>query len=152
MVKKPRLTPTFKQKLFAHEYVKNRGNGVKSALAVYDTDYIGAKNISTQNLDKPAVQNEINKLLKKNGLTLDSSTEYLKKYIDKSIESKPSFSVGADLLKFVFKLYNAIPINKSMNLSYSKVERLPVEDFKKIQELLTKLNDNTTKILNDLHK
>jgi phage terminase small subunit len=50
----PDLTP--KQKEFADEYLET-GNGVQSALSVYDTeDYSTAGNIASENLKKPKVQ------------------------------------------------------------------------------------------------
>jgi len=47
---------TKKQKEFSKEFL-DTGNGVQSALKVYDTDdYKTASNIASENLDKPSIQ------------------------------------------------------------------------------------------------
>ena len=152
MVSKPRLIPTFKQSQFAKKYVENKGNGTQTALQVYDGNYESAKSISRKNLKKPVVQEEIKKILNKKGLTLDKLVTWSDKVVENNLNGKPSQAVASDMIKFLFKVHNVLPASKSMSMSYSKIEKLPVEDYKKIQELLTKLNDNTTKILQDLHK
>lgn len=57
--KKPQKRLSKKEKAFAQEYAKT-GNGVQSALKVYDTEsYKTASTIADANLDKPRVQNLI---------------------------------------------------------------------------------------------
>lgn len=152
MVSKPRKTPTFKQKLFAQEYVKNKGNGTKSALAVYDTTYTGAKEISRQNIKKPVIKEEIENILHKKGLTIDRLVDWSKDSIENNLSGKPSQAVASDMLKFLFKLYNVVPATKSMKLSYNKSEQLPSQDILEVKRLLTELNENTNKILQDMNK
>lgn len=70
---KPRTRATRKQKLFAEEYVKTKGNGTQSALAVYDTDSPRvAEAIASENLSKPIVRREIARILEDNGIALSS--------------------------------------------------------------------------------
>lgn len=62
--------PTLKQKAFVKEYVKNGGNGTQAALKVYDTDdYKTAQNISSENLSKPIVMEELIKTARRLGVT-----------------------------------------------------------------------------------
>ena len=61
-MKKEKLT--IKERKFVKNYIKNDGNGVKSALESYDTtDYKTASNIASTNLDKPRIQKAIQEAL-----------------------------------------------------------------------------------------
>jgi len=65
-----RKIPTAKQKAFAKEYAKTL-NGVQSALKVYDTkDYETANQIAVDNLQKPIVRQEIERLLQRNDIEI----------------------------------------------------------------------------------
>ena len=58
MKRKERLT--IKEQKFVKNYIKNDGNGVKTALEVYDTeDYNTAGAIASENLKKPKIQKAI---------------------------------------------------------------------------------------------
>lgn len=60
--KKTKLS--LKQKLFVKEYLANKGNGTQAALKVYNTkNYNSAHSIASENLQKPAIQEEISKNL-----------------------------------------------------------------------------------------
>lgn len=62
--------PTLKQKAFVEEYVRNGGNGTQAALKTYDTDdYKTAQNISSENLSKPIVMEELIKTARRLGVT-----------------------------------------------------------------------------------
>ena len=47
---------TFKQKLFADEYLSNNGNGTQAALKAYSTTYATADVIARENLEKPRIK------------------------------------------------------------------------------------------------
>ena len=62
--------PTLKQKAFVEEYVRNGGNGTQAALKTYGTDdYKTAQNISSENLSKPIVMEELIKTARRLGVT-----------------------------------------------------------------------------------
>lgn len=70
---KPRTKPTYKQKLFAQKYIEYKGNGTKAALAVYNTSTVQtAQVMASENLLKPIVINEIQKLMIQKGITIDA--------------------------------------------------------------------------------
>ena len=67
-MKRRKVTP--KQKAFVAEYVKNKGNGTKAALQVYDTDSEkSASVIAAQNLGKVSVRDELSRLMKESDVT-----------------------------------------------------------------------------------
>lgn len=64
--KSKRKKLTIKQELFAQKYVEHQGNGTQAALEVYDTtDNNTAHSIATENLQKPAVSERVNDLLRR---------------------------------------------------------------------------------------
>ena len=68
---KPRRKPTFKQKAFVAEYVKNKGNATQAALEVYNTESVDvAKSIGSKNLTLPNVQEYLAQMMKEENLTL----------------------------------------------------------------------------------
>jgi len=71
MLRAMRKTPTFKQKAFAEEYVRNKGNGTKAALKAYNPKSESVANaIASENLHKPMVRQEINRVLREQGVTV----------------------------------------------------------------------------------
>jgi phage terminase small subunit len=55
---------TLKQRRFLKEYLRNGGNGVQAALAVYNTySYSTANSIARANLQKPLIQEAIKREL-----------------------------------------------------------------------------------------
>ncbi len=146
--KKPRKTPTFKQRQFAREYVRNNGNGVKAALATYDTTYEAAKSISHQNLRKPAVQTEIKKIMDDSGLSLNDVGEKVHNAIEQGLQSgKATVDTALRGLDMVLKLHNAYPASKSIKMSYSRVDQTVSKDMKEVAETLKKLNEATSRLL-----
>src|SRR5574343_497531 len=106
----PTLTkPTMKQKAFAKAYVKNKFNGKKAVLEVYDVKEGNAKGLAHNTLKNPLVQNAIQEELAKAGL----SREYLNKTMYDAIEinkgGKPSQAVLAQLLIQAQRIYSYIP-------------------------------------------
>ena len=66
-----RKKPTFKQKAFAKAYVENKGNGTKAALEAYNPKNPETANaIASENLHKPIVRQEINRVLREQGVTV----------------------------------------------------------------------------------
>lgn len=115
--KKPRLT--IKQRLFVKEYIKSKGNGTQSALKVYNAkDKNIAHSIASENLQKPAVKEEMDKILQREDLSLNSITNRLSDII--TSEPAKGFS-GADVLEAVktgLKLHGVLTDRKTVT-SYS---------------------------------
>ena len=100
-----RTKPTFKQKQFAKVYVATKGNGVKSALQTYNPkNYTTANAISTENLQKPLVQEEIRKVLEEKGLTIDHITTIHKRNLDQSKQ----LSVSQSAVETGYKLHGLL--------------------------------------------
>lgn len=77
---KRKVNLTIKQRKFIKAYIKNAGNGTKSALETYDTkDYFVANDIASSNLQKPSIRNEILAGLKARHYTGDSFGDMLTK-------------------------------------------------------------------------
>ena len=56
--------PTLKQRRFIKAYVQNGGNATQAAWVAYDTeDYDTAKSIGCENLTKPYIREEIDRLM-----------------------------------------------------------------------------------------
>lgn len=143
---------TLKQKLFAKKYVNNGGNATKAAFEVYNGNYESAKSQAYQNLRKPEIQKEISKQLDDAGLSLDRLNNVSEKIVSSINPSFIKGATGVNHLQFLYKLHNVLPINKSMHMSLNKTEQLPSKDMIEIKQLLTKMNENTNKILQDLNK
>lgn len=142
--------PTFKQIKFAKAYIKNQGNASKSALEVYDVKRKDAKTVGYDTLHKPIVQKTIQELLNKNGLKLDDIIAQTTKSIKHNLTyGKASQAVGADLLKFTYKLHNAIPSSK--NVTTKEVKKVFLDkDFNEVKTELEASITTTQALLNDL--
>ncbi len=141
---------SLKQKLFAKQYVETLGNKQKASLGVYNVkSKRNANSIAYQNLQKPLVQQEIKHLLQKKGLDPDYLSDNLKDAIENNLKyGKASQAVGADLLKFTYKLWDLIPSNKNLNLNYSRKEIIS-KDYDEVKKELSKLSEMTKKLLSD---
>ena len=96
-------TPTLKQKAFAKKYIEYKGNATKAALETYDVKSNRAHTLGYQNINKPVVQKEINRLLDENGLDLNKLTYLTNDAILNNLENgKASQAVRTDLLKFFY--------------------------------------------------
>jgi hypothetical protein len=136
---KPRTKPTLKQKLFVQEYVKNNGNGVQSALKVYDTnDVQTAGAIAYENLNKPQVQEELRTILQRKELQLNRFTDKLSDIVG----SEPVKGyTGSDILEAVktgLKLHGVLADRKvstsyNINADLSKLSKYElIERHKKL--------------------
>ena len=56
--------PTLKQQRFILAFIENGGNATQAALAAYDTTYATARVIGCENLTKPTIRREIDRLMK----------------------------------------------------------------------------------------
>jgi hypothetical protein len=148
---KPRKKPTFKQKRFIAEYIKNNGNGTKAVLASYDvTDRLQAKSIAHTNLEKEVVKEGIKEALEKSKLTPEYVVTKLNESIDSSIGVK---SKNADALKgidMLLKLYNAYPQKQSVHQSMSLKYTMSSKNGNEAQSELQRLSDISASLLAEL--
>ena len=107
---KPRKL-TLKQKLFAENYVANRGNATQAAV---DAGYgeRSATMIGSTNLRKPIIQDAIQDALVKSGLSVDEASKKLGRAIHYGMGEKPTNSDALRGLDMVFKLHGAYPDKK----------------------------------------
>ena len=151
--RKRRTTPTYKQKMFARAYVKNAGNGTKAALEAYDGNYNDAKSIATQNLHKEVVQEEIKRVeqtLLNKGMSLEWLAEKSKETIINGMGVKASQKEANDMIKFMYKLYNALPATKSMKMSVNFKAKLPPQNVSEAIEAVKSLSVKSTELIKDL--
>jgi phage terminase small subunit len=64
LLRKQMRKPTLKQQRFILAFIKNGGNATQAALAAYDTTYATARVIGCENLTKPTIRREIDRLMK----------------------------------------------------------------------------------------
>lgn len=142
---------TLKQQQFSKEYVNNGGNATKAALEVYDADYDNAKTIASRNLDKPAVIEEINKILAKKGLNSDS---YIASKIEQSLEASIGVqgknSDAVKLLDMLLKVNNSYPMKRTLKESRSYKVSVLSKDYSTVKAELKTLQTTTTKLIADL--
>ena|SRR3990167_4907729 len=133
---------TLKQKRFVAQYAANNGNGTQAVLRVYDTDkdYV-AKNIASENLTKPNVREELDRILAKDELKLSKIVDNMSS-IAVATPSK-GFS-GADVLdanKTLLKLHGVLTDRKqvttyNMSVDLNKLsqhELLELRNKKKLE-------------------
>jgi len=145
--KRPRKTPTLKQKLFAKKYVENKGNGVKAASEVYDGDYTSNKSIAVQNLQKPVVQLEIQKEMEKAGLTGEYLTQKVFEGIEAGMGVKATQKDTNQLLNMAFKLLNAFPTTKHARLNINVKSEVSQKTLDEVLSLGEKSASNTQALL-----
>lgn len=109
-------TPTLKQELFVREYVKNNGNGAQAALKVYNTtDPNTARAIASENLTKPNVKQELDKILSQGKLELKNITSKLSEVIH---ETPAKGYSGADIMEAIktgLKLHGVLTDRKQIS-------------------------------------
>lgn len=150
-MKKPRTTPTLKQKKFARKYVENGGNATQAALEVYNSNYDSASVQGSQNLDKPAVIEEINRLLDKTGLNDDSYIAgSMKTIIDNGVGGKATAKEALNALNMLLKLKNAYPNNVKRTATFRLNYDAPSQSVAKLTEAITQMNNTTASLLEDL--
>lgn len=139
-----------KAKAIAKSYIKNKFNGTKTGLDVYNTtNPNSAKRMISKALKLPEVQNAIQQELAEAGLT----KEYLNKTMYDAIEinkhGKPSQAVLAQLIIQGQKIYNYLP--KDTKTVTKEVRKVYLD--KNYQEIKSELEASlsvTQELLNDL--
>lgn len=133
---------TLKQKKFVQEYVATNGNGTKAALRVYDTNKPDvAKAIATENLTKPSVREELERILRKEEYRVEN---YISNTSDIASEQPLKGYSGTDVLRaneLMMKLHGVLTDRKQIvrwNVNtdlekLSKHELLELRERKKIE-------------------
>ena len=137
---------TIKQRKFISEYVKT-GNGTQSALTAYKTTPMTAANIASENLNKPQIVEEIDRILKVNNFSLE---ENIKSVASIAVQ-KPETRITADqILKANLELlrlrgadlgrrtqHTSFSLKAELsNMSYSELLASYKKKDKEIQELI----------------
>ena len=89
---------TIKQAKFVKEYIKNDGNGTKAALKAYNTtDENSAHAIASENLQKPTIQDAIEKAMVKHEITPEAAI----KPIADGLQATRSIVIGDEQYELV---------------------------------------------------
>ena len=105
---------TLKQERFIGEYLASEGNATEAARRAYNVDGSTARAMGAQNLAKVNVRAEIDRRLKKSGLTLERAFETVERNLDATIVTKEGKEVqnGPVQLKaadMTIRLHDAYP-------------------------------------------
>lgn len=145
----PKLT--LKQRQFVKNYVENGGNAVQAALAVYNTkSYNTANQIALANLQSPTLQNEIERLLAIEGLTLSEISNKLRYSIDSGLGKHAKNADSLKGIEMALKLMNAFPSTKLVEDKTSLVEAYEYMSEEELIEELKRSEKTTEDLLNDL--
>lgn len=148
---KPRKTPTIKQKMFAQAIIRNKGNATKSAMEVYDVkSRRNAKIIGVTNMQKEVVKEEIQEIMKQQGMTPGYILQKMDQSLNQSIGVKAKNADAVKLLDMMLKLSDAYPKKQSIHKSMSIKYNLSQEDATIAQSKLSQLHDTTASLLAEL--
>ncbi len=106
--------PTLKQRRFIKAYVQNGGNATQAAWVAYDTeDYDTAKSIGCENLIKPYIRQEIDRLMEAVELSTKDSLRAIKDAFSATDKSNyPDHRMRLKAVSMFFKLKGAYPRNR----------------------------------------
>ena len=140
---------TFKQKLFAKKYVENGGNGLQTALQVYNTtDPNVAKVIASENLTNPNIKESIDDIARQQGITSDTILRNFAGIATRDVEKVSANAVikaNVELAK-ILRLY---PSSKHTNLNVSLKGDLGKMKYNEAKQALTKLRGDNDALLGD---
>ena len=136
------------EKKLVKEYIKNGFNKRQAALKVYDVNKHSASNLTNQVLKRPVVQEYLTEQLDKIGLGIEDLNAYAHTAITNNLENgRPSQAVAATLLQFMYKLHNAVPASKSMNIKANVTGLALDTNVDELTKKLEKLNKLTQELL-----
>ena len=136
---------TLKQKKFVKKYVET-GKGTQAALETYNTASSNvAANIASENLRKPKVIEEKNRMLKRKGLSVEQVSESVGEVLRRGVETKVTGDNVLRAAEMVYKLHGAFPAQKSAHLRLDfkeerrrKLENMSIQQLEEENERLTK--------------
>lgn len=142
---------SIKQKKFIKNYILTNGNGTQSALEAYNASYDSARTIAKENLQNPAIKEEITKQLDKAGLSLDVLHDYSLQAIKYNLNNgKPSQQAGISQLQFLYKLHNSLPNNVRKNMSVSVKGEMSNKQIVDLIANLKQLTEQNAKLIKEL--
>lgn len=141
---------TTKQKKFVLEYIRNGGNGVQAALAVYDTkDYNTANQIALANLQSPTVIREIKRNLEDLGVTSEFLDESLREIIETGLANKDR-TKPADALNAIVvanKLLDRFPTERRLVAQTNLSTDLETLSNKELKEILFQVQKDNQRLI-----
>lgn len=142
---------TIKQAQFVKKYVETNGNGVQSALEVYDTSNPEVANaIASENLQKPLVQDELQAVLAAAGLTTEEIARQVKQIAVREPEKPLTYAEKLRGLEMAAKMLKMYPPKTSIKTSYSVSERLVSKNFSELKTDLASSQQEAGMLLADL--
>ncbi|MDA2937169.1 terminase small subunit [Acidobacteria bacterium AH-259-A15] len=148
--------PTRKQEHFIQAYAET-GNATQAALEAYDTqDSDVAKVIGYENLTKPHIRQEVDKLMKKVQLKTEDALRAVKDGLGANNKDGPNHPVRLKAADMTLKLHDAYPRGKDVSHSHAHlhmamINELSQLDISEIDELEQELKrrDKARKKLRD---
>ena len=106
--------PTLKQRHFIKAYVQNGGNATQAAWVAYDTDdYNTAKSIGCENLTKPYIREEIDRLMEAVELSTRDSLRAIGDALSATDKNNhPDHRMRLNAAVLALKLQGAYPRNR----------------------------------------
>ncbi len=106
--------PTLKQRCFIQAYVQNGCNATQAAWVAYDTqDYDTAKSIGCENLTKPYIRQEVDRLMEAVELSTKDSLRAIKDAFSATDENNhPDHRMRLKAAVMLLKLRGAYPQNR----------------------------------------
>ena len=152
---KPRTKLTYKQKLFAQEYVKHKGNGTQAALQVYDNqEPESAAVTASRMLNNVNVQETIDQIAAKQGITHDT----ILNRIAQIGSQEPEKWTGDTILRAtqdLAKMLRMYPSTKHTNINVSvkaKLKEMKYQDLKGYVEGMRSRNDELVREVAELEE
>ncbi len=107
---------TGKQQRFVNEYAVNGGNATQAAISSYDpTTYQTARAIGYENLTKPHIHREIQKLMENSDLRVEDALHTIQQALHEAtnIQGKPDWSNRLRAAEMTLKLADAYPSKRT---------------------------------------
>lgn len=125
---------TLKQKQFVKKYIET-GNGTQAALETYNTAKPSvAANIASENLRKPQVIEEVNKVLDRKGLNLEQVSESVGSILQRGVETKVTGDNVLRAAELAFKLHGAFPTPKTAHIRLNVRQELEKLSYQELME------------------
>jgi len=149
---------TFKEKNFVKNVIKYKGNKTEAVIQSYDVkSRYNAGQMAKRLIKKPAIINAIQEALNSQGITqewlVEKEKEIIERGLDSRVENKKYTVSDARLsIQNLHKLQNNYPEKINKNMSVSLTKDLSSESSSQLQMLLEQLNNNTSKLLEEINK
>lgn len=123
-----------KAKVYAKTYIKNKFNGTKTALELYDTtDRNVAHAIASENLHKPVFRNAIVEEMEKQGI----DDEFINRIIKRNTEQDKNYSASNQAIDIALKVQGKYAPERKETKTISL--NINTSDPKEVEQALTTL-------------